>query len=55
MGVQNDKRYRMFDYISEKREEWLRVSRVSLRCVEIECFKEYMSSMAAPKLSVHIG
>lgn len=36
--LKNDKRYRVFDYIPDQREQWLR---------------DYMQSMAAPKLSVH--
>ncbi|KAF9058208.1 hypothetical protein BJ165DRAFT_1426379 [Panaeolus papilionaceus] len=38
--LKNDKRYIMFDHVPEKREEWLR---------------EYLSNLAAPKLSVHLN
>jgi len=38
--LKNDKRYRTFDHVPEQREQWLR---------------DYMQSMAAPKLSVHTG
>jgi transcription elongation regulator 1 len=59
-AVQNDKRYLMFDHVPEQRERWLRVSTRTdaehpNRASNCDLLlKDYLSQLAAPKLSVHV-